>query len=363
MLRDAGAAATAVARPPRPRLTWRQGMLSSLFGAWLIIGLFIDGWAHNHQKPETIFTPWHFILYSGFAACALYAASIVRKVHVPGMRVWDAAPVGHSLVLVGIGIFGLGATSDLAWHSLFGIEASLKALLSPTHLVMLIGALLVLTGPFRAGWADGRQQAPTLKQFLPTLISLALATGLLVFFFQYVSPFRRDEYGTWVSAYATFVTRFKGAADGVVENMQIVGLTSVLITNLIYVAPLVLVLRRWRPPFGSATVLFSALSALVGGLDGYNRPWPLLAAVAAGLVADVLIRRLRPGADRPWAAYAVASATAAALWLGFFGIYQLAYGIGWPAELWTGSVVMATMSGFGVGLLVFPPRIPTPVAA
>lgn len=348
----------AQARPPRPRLTWRQGMLSALFGAWLITGLFIDGWAHNHQKPETIFTPWHLALYSGFAACALYAISILRKTHVPGMSVRDAAPVGHALVLLGVAIFGVGASSDLAWHSLFGIEASLDALLSPTHLVMFIGALLVLTGPFRAGWADARQHAPTLRQFLPTLISLALAMGLVAFFFQYVNPLRRDEYGAWVSAYATFVTRFKGAADGIVENMQIVGLTSVLITNLLYVAPLVLVLRRWRPPFGTTTVLFSALTALVGGLDAYARPWPLLAAVPAGLLADVLIGRLRPSEDRPWAAYAVAAATSAALWLGFFGIYQVAYGIGWTAELWTGSIVIATISALAASVLVFPPRVP-----
>jgi hypothetical protein len=276
------------------------------------------------------------------------------------MRIWDAAPVGQSLVLVGIAIFGVGASSDLAWHSLFGIESSLKALLSPTHLVMFIGALLVLTGPFRAGWADGRHHAPTLKQFLPTLLSLVLAAGLAAFFFQYVSPFRRDEYGTWVSAYATFVTRFKGAGDGIVENMQIVGLTSVLITNLLYVAPLVLVLRRWRPPFGTATILFSALAGLVGGLDAYARPWPLLASVAAGVAADLLIRRLRPDVDRPWAVYAVAAAVSAVLWAAFFAIYQVAYGVGWPAELWAGSVVVAALSGLAVSALVFPPAIPTP---
>ncbi len=338
-------------------------MLSSVFGAWLIVGLFIDGWAHNHQKPETIFTPWHLALYSGFAACALYAVAIVRKAHVPGMSVWDAAPVGHALVLVGVGVFGAGASADLAWHSLFGIEAGLDALLSPSHLVMFTGALLMLTGPFRAGWADGRLQAPTLRQFLPTLLSLALAMALAAFFFQYVNPLRRDDYGTWVSAYATFVTRFQGAADGLVENIQIVGLTSVLITNLLFVAPLLLVLRRWRPPFGTATVLFTALSALVGGLDAYARPWPLLAAAPAGLVADGLIRRLRPGAARPWAAYATAAATSAALWLAFFGVYHVAYGIGCTAELWAGSIVVAAISAFAVAVLVFPPRIPVPVPA
>jgi hypothetical protein len=44
-------------------------ILSSL---WLFAGLYLDGWAHNNI-PDTInsfFTPWHAVLYSGYAVSA-----------------------------------------------------------------------------------------------------------------------------------------------------------------------------------------------------------------------------------------------------------------------------------------------------
>ena len=40
-----------------------------------------------------------------------------------------------------------GAIGDMFWHIIFGIEVSIDALLSPTHLLLLIGALLILSGP------------------------------------------------------------------------------------------------------------------------------------------------------------------------------------------------------------------------
>ena len=344
-----------------PRLTRREGLLSVAFGAWIIFGLFIDGWAHNHQKPETVVTPWHAILYSGFLVSAWYAVSVARRRRThDGQSLWESAPTGHRLVLAGLIVFGFGAVGDITWHSLFGVEVSLAALLSPTHLLMLAGAILVLSGPFRASWADGRSQAPTLAEFLPALVSLALVTALIAFFFQYATPFRRDNYGTWVTAYTTLVTRFSGAGTGYAQNIQIVGLTSLLLTNLLYLAPLVLIVRRWRPPFGTATLLFATVTALVGAIDTFHRPAPLLAAVFAGVLADVLIGVLRPSAVRSWGAHAMAAATSLGLWASFFAIYQLTYGVGWKPELWAGAIVMATMSAVGVSALVFPPAVPLP---
>ena len=51
----------------------RDQTLAALFGLWMIVGLFLDGWAHDNQKPESFFTPWHGVLYSGFTAAALFA--------------------------------------------------------------------------------------------------------------------------------------------------------------------------------------------------------------------------------------------------------------------------------------------------
>src|SRR5262245_38823285 len=51
-----------------PRFDW----LMTILGAWLLGGLYLDGWAHIHVPGlETFFTPWHAVLYSGYLAGAM----------------------------------------------------------------------------------------------------------------------------------------------------------------------------------------------------------------------------------------------------------------------------------------------------
>src|SRR5258708_5553632 len=39
--------------------------------AWLVSGVYLDGWAHQHGKvDDTFFTAWHAVLYSGYGATA-----------------------------------------------------------------------------------------------------------------------------------------------------------------------------------------------------------------------------------------------------------------------------------------------------
>ena len=44
--------------------------LTLLASFWLTIGLFLDGYAHEHllDGDESFLTPWHLVFYSGFAA-------------------------------------------------------------------------------------------------------------------------------------------------------------------------------------------------------------------------------------------------------------------------------------------------------
>src|SRR5258708_37104161 len=43
---------------------WILTILSALF----VSGIYIDGWAHNHNKVDnSFFTPWHAMLYGAFA--------------------------------------------------------------------------------------------------------------------------------------------------------------------------------------------------------------------------------------------------------------------------------------------------------
>jgi hypothetical protein len=91
------------------------------------------------------------------------------------------------------------------------------------------------------------------------------------------------------------------------EALQVRGISDVLVTNVILLVPMLLVLRRWRPPFGAFTVLFGLVAAPTSARVAFETASAAVpAALAGGLAADALVRTLRPGPDRPGALRAVA---------------------------------------------------------
>src|SRR5437879_4785447 len=132
----------------------------ALLSVWLVGGVFVDGWAHNHlQSLENFFTPWHALLYSGFAAVSTPIAVAwllgVRR----GRPFLAAVPDGYELSAVGVVLFGIGGLLDMLWHLAFGIEVSTDALLSPTHLLLVSSGILIISGPLRAGWRRHQARA------------------------------------------------------------------------------------------------------------------------------------------------------------------------------------------------------------
>ena len=111
-----GPAATAVGGPG---FDW----LMAVLGAWLIGGLYLDGWAHIHVPAlETFFTPWHAVLYSGYGAgAAALVATFVRNRRRGAPRA-RALPPGYRASLVGAFVFFFGGVADMLWHVVFGIE-------------------------------------------------------------------------------------------------------------------------------------------------------------------------------------------------------------------------------------------------
>src|SRR5580704_15516383 len=134
--------------PTNPAFEWLMGVLAVL----LIGGLDLDIWAHSHGRvDQSFFTPWHAVLYgamalNGIVLGVVAALNVLRKGY-PWRR---ALPVGYGLSLVGVIAFAIGGGLDLAWHTLFGIEEDIEALLSPTHLILATSAALILTGPLRS---------------------------------------------------------------------------------------------------------------------------------------------------------------------------------------------------------------------
>lgn len=329
----------------RPALTTRDRAIAVVFGLWMIVGLFLDGWAHDNSKPESFFTPWHGVLYSGFAATAGAAVLVALRSRTAG-RPWHATlPRGHGLTLGALAAFALGAAGDLVWHETLGIEVGIEALLSPTHLLLLAGGLVALSAPFRAAWASD-EQASDLRGFAPTVLALALLTALVGFFLLYLSPFVNDAAGSRF-ARPPGVAHDHPSSD-VAELQQLLGIASILMTSVLLAVPAHLLLRRWRPPRGTFTLLIGVVTFLFVALDEFSQPSLVLAGVAGGLVTDLLLERIAPSA-------AVAGGVIA-LWLAYFGLYELGEGgVAWTAELWTGAVVLAGLLAGGIGLVAQPP--------
>src|SRR5512133_2842756 len=258
-------------------------------GLWLIAGLHLDGWAHHHISLETFFTPWHGVLYSGF----LVTAAAIWLPYLNGLRrrhlawrdfPWLASlPRAYHASLIGSVIFGLGGLVDMIWHTLFGIELSIDALLSPPHLVLALGGGLLVTGPLReALYRDGERHAPG----LPALLSLTSLVGLLAFFSSYAHP--------WIEmtrpAYGGGLFNYRLAS----QNEALV-LAGVLLQSALLTGAVLLLVRRFRLPFGALALLFTLTTALAAAI---HTTWSLvLIGLLGGLIADGLVLLLRPGED------------------------------------------------------------------
>src|SRR5205814_6321490 len=141
-----------------PPATPREDAVTALLGTVMMLGVLSDAWAHNNiiKTLESFFTPWHALLYAGFAATGAWTFLIAfRRRHLAPEWWRDGWPAGYRLGAVGVVIFLLSGGADMVWHTIFGIEANLAAGLSPSHLSLAIGASLLLTSPLRSWWASG----------------------------------------------------------------------------------------------------------------------------------------------------------------------------------------------------------------
>jgi hypothetical protein len=301
--------------------------VAGLCGGWMMVGLFVDGWAHRNQKPETFFTPWHGLLYSGFMASAVWMLTVVRRHQRPGLSIRRTIPVGYGFRTVGVGVFGIGAFFDLLWHQVFGVEANIEALLSPTHLVLLSGGLLMAVGPVVSTLArEGRNQKPTWASTGPIVGTVAFVTALLQFFFMYLSPY--DE-GTY--------ERFD---DEVVR-----GIGAIVVFTMITTVALLFVIRRVVVPRGAFVVLLFVPALAQTVLTSFDTAPRLVGPAAAALLAELTWARVArsSGVSRQYLVPAWVATLTLVTWFGLFIGVELSHGISWSVHLWTGAPVLAAL--------------------
>jgi hypothetical protein len=332
---------------------------------WFEIGAYLDAWAHTHSPDlETFFTPWHAVLYSGFLATALVLAVPFARGHARGLPWSQALPPGYGLSLVGVLIFAVGGVADMLWHVLFGIEADVEALLSPSHLVLALGSTLILTGPLRAAWKRPDPPGAGASGLWPMAFSLAFLLSSFTFWTQYAHAIARP----WAAAgnrptaprflvYAPDPL-FQGSGIGSVFVAQALGVASIVLQAALLAAVVLLAVRRWGAglPPGSLTLVFALNAAFVGLMRDEAVLVPF--AALAGLAADALLRGLRPSIERTAALRAFAFAMPAVYYALYFVGLAWTKGIWWSIHLWTGAVVMAGAAGWLLSYLVAPPPAP-----
>src|SRR5436305_340820 len=167
------------------RFNWAMAVLSTL----LVAGFYLDLWAHAHGRTDnTFFTPWHAVLYSMLATVGVFLSITAWRAWRRGASWRQSLPAGYGLALLGVGLFVLGGAANLVWHLLFGVEFSVDALLSPTHLVLAAAGLLIVTGSLRAAWHDPLRTSRQWLPRIPAVLSLALALAIFTGFTQFVHP-------------------------------------------------------------------------------------------------------------------------------------------------------------------------------
>lgn len=324
-------------------MSWRGDLLTALLSAWLIAGVFLDAWAHNTRPAlETFFTPWHAVLYSGFLATGGWITWTACRARRRGGS-WATVPAGYGLAACGVVVFAVAGLGDMLWHVVFGIERDLAALLSPTHLGLFVGMLLIVTAPLRSAWAE-----PGEARLLPAALSLLLAGTLTAFVLQ---PFHPMAHNFVSRRLATLILERTGSSFAVARSM-LTGLAGFMIATLCLFAPVLLLVRRWRPPAGALAGMVAVQSLLMQGTIGFRDP--LLAGLGAlgALAVEGLWWALHPeGGPRRRLAFA---GLAPPLFWGTYmaGIAIRDGGLGWGVEFWSGTLVWSGLTLLGLALAI-----------
>jgi len=337
----------------RPRSGYLLDLVTTALGVWFTVGLFLDAWAHNNiPELESFLTPWHAVFYSGFAATGGWILwAVWRQVQV-GRRGLAAVPVGYGLAVLALPLFALAGAGDYLWHTVLGIEQNLTILFSPTHLILITSMFCILTSPLRAAWADpDLPHAPSLRRLLPAVLSTAFSTTLVLLFLQYgnalTAPARTivDAFSFPAHQAAPVETRWRTAG--------------LVLTAVLLLMPLLLLARRWRLPFGTATILHLSVAALSGAIAQFANLTTVLGAVAAGVAVDLLAVWLAPTAARRRAYWTFAGLAPLATWSLYFAVAAAAAGkLPTVPEVWTGAPIVTALLGLLLAAILVPPAIP-----
>ncbi|KRE76049.1 MULTISPECIES: hypothetical protein [Micrococcaceae] len=348
------AAAHAFAIPPvsvhRPT-TAVEDAVTLAAGVWLLTGTYVDGWAHNNLRGlETFFTPWHAILYSGFAACALWIGALTWRRHAPGTRWREAVPAGYGAAAAGVLLFLASGLGDFAWHSVFGIEQNISALFSPSHLGLATGGFLILGAPFSAAW---HSPARPWARLVPAFVSAMLAGMVAAFILQEFAVFSRHGLIQTYSGPAGT----QPAVTGPTSSSIMVSLATFLVSTFVLFVPILVLSLRWRLPALVPAAMVLVPSAALQIMVALRDAWLLPAALAGSLLVGVVWAVARPVPDSPARLLTAAGLSPVVFWAPYFATVALHdRALSFPPEIWSGTLTWSGLAMLSVAALVLKVR-------
>ncbi len=317
----------------------------------MIFGLFIDGWAHNHNRvDDSFFTPWHALLYSAYGIAALSLIALHFRNVGNGFHWRRALPAGYMPALAGALFFAIGGLGDMFWHGLFGIEEGTEALLSPTHLWLAASGLLIISGPIRALWQ--RQSQETWRDLLPAIVALSLVVSVFTFF-------------TAFSAVTGRMSILTGPRPDDHNFHDVYGVMALVLHSNILLGVALFSARRWRLPFGAFTLIFAVNALLMTWLHlRANAEFLFVVnAAVAGLLCDWLLNRqiLKSTLGLRLFSFLLPIVFCLGALLVIQTLGESAWGNGglwWEVHMWLGAPTLAGAFGYGISLLLRPPAAP-----
>lgn len=309
------------------------------------VGLFGDISRHvslGFVNVESDFlSSWHLVLYGGVAgvAAVLGAFALAHGPRAPLVLLRSAS--------AGLATLTLGGVVDALWHERFGIEASFGALVSPPHLVVFAGLVLLMIAPIGVV-ADGPSAPLDATRSLVLALSVTSLLLVISLFTGYLTPLiggNELQPGIYTEPLVGAGFRDEDTPRGLGVTLWFGALASAVV---------VLVRARSAPAAGTWTVAFGLLG-LAPLIASGDVALPLTAAlVVFGLLADLIATRTRP---HPLAV----GVAVAAMWAAMFSVTGGRGDLIWGEELWggviaTGFLVGTTVAGV-VRWVTSPPRV------
>lgn len=338
------AGAAAIPKTRQINSTARYDWVMLFLSLWITIGFYSDAFAHAHHAVDSFFTPWHATIYTGLAATLLFDGITLVGNHFKGYPWRKAIPKGYTISFIGAAWFAIGGLGDFVWHSLFGIEFNLDAVLSPTHLSLMGASILVFIGSVCALWSRIKTRRLSWSKGFPVVLSIVYIFVMLSLVTSFLHPFQ---------------------AVSAADNTRMIdesAIASFIVSTAIFIGVTLSILRRWALPFGATSVLVLAFFVPVIFLSGDTPINIQIALVVVGLIsalaADLVLWWLKPGPSNVRAYRWFALLVPIIVYSFYFLAIQLTAGIAWTIHSWSGLIVVSGAVGIVISFLIFPPRLP-----